>query len=178
MKNIILLLAFFLTISSSITAQKLGHINGQLLVEHMPEYKVALTELDTYKKQFEDALTVMRQEYEQMIQEYQKAQSGNTPKVILEQKVKDIQAKEQGIYDFQEQASQDVQNEESKKLEPIINKAKDAIEAVSKSHGYVYIFDSASGTMLYLGGDDVTKLVCDHLKIPDFTNEGKEGPKK
>ncbi|MFM7308987.1 MAG: OmpH family outer membrane protein, partial [Flavobacteriales bacterium] len=74
MKNIILLLVLFVTISSSITAQKLGHINGQLLVEHMPEYKVALTELDSYKKQFEDALTVMRQEYEQMIQEYQKAQ--------------------------------------------------------------------------------------------------------
>jgi outer membrane protein len=144
----------------------------------MPEYKVALTELETYKKQFEDALSVMRQEYEQMIQEYQKAQGSNTPKVILEQKVKDIQAKEQGIYDFQEQASQDVQNEESKKLEPIVNKAKDAIDAVAKAHGYIYIFDSASGTMLYLGGEDVTKQVCDHLKIPDFTNESKEGPKK
>jgi outer membrane protein len=178
MKNTILLLALFVSLCSSTFAQKLGHINGQMLVEHMPEYKVALTELETYKKQFEDALSIMRQEYEQMIQEYQKAQGGNTPKVILEQKVKDIQAKEQGIYDFQEQASQDVQNEESKKLEPIVNKAKDAIEAVAKTHGYIYIFDAASGTMLYLGGEDVTKQVCDHLKIPDFTNEGKEGPKK
>ena len=150
MKNIILLLALFLTISSSITAQKLGHINGQLLIQHMPEYKVVINEMDAYQKQYQDALTVMQQEYEQMIQEYQKAENGNTPKVILEQKVKDIQAKQQGIYDFQEQASQDVQNEEGKKLEPIYNKAKDAIEAVSKSHGYVYIFDSGSGTMLYM----------------------------
>ena len=45
-------------------AQKLGHINGQLLVEHMPEYKTAYEELNTYKKQYEDALLAMRSEYE------------------------------------------------------------------------------------------------------------------
>jgi len=32
--------------------------------------------------------------------------------------------------------------------------------------------------MLYMGGDDITKLVCTKLNIPDFTNEAKEAPKK
>lgn len=158
-------------------AQKLGHINGQLLVEHMPEYKTAYEELNTYKKQYEDALLAMRSEYEKLIEDFKKAEQ-TAPKVILDTKVKEIQAKEQGIYDFQEQASADVSAEEQRKVEPILEKAKKAIEEVAKANGYVYIFDAGAGSMLYMGGDDITKLVCTKLGIPDFTNEAKEAPKK
>jgi outer membrane protein len=161
-------------------AQKLGHINGQMLVEHMPEYKTAYEELNTYKKQYEDALLAMRSEYEKLIEDYKKAEQ-TAPKVILETKVKEIQAKEQGIYDFQEQASADVSAEEQRKVAPILEKAKLSIEEVAKANGYTYVFDAGSGSMLYMGGDDITKLVCTKMGIPDFTNEAKEpkeAPKK
>ena len=92
--------------------------------------------------------------------------------------MKEIQAKEQGIYDFQEQASADVSAEEQRKIEPILEKAKKAIEDVSKANGYIYIFDAGAGSMLYLGGDDITKIVCTKLGIPDFTDEAKQAPKK
>ena len=156
-------------------AQKLGHINGQMLVEHMPEYKTAYEELNTYKKQYEDALLAMRTEYEKMIEDFKKAET-TAPKVILDTKVKEIQAKEQGIYDFQEQASADVSAEEQRKIEPILNKAKQAIEDVAKANNYIYIFDAGAGSMLYMGGDDITKLVCTKIGIPDFTDEVKEAP--
>jgi outer membrane protein len=161
----------------AVQAQKLGHINGQMLVEHMPEYKTAYEELSTYKKQYEDALLAMRTEYEKMIEDFKKAEQ-TAPKVILDTKVKEIQAKEQGIYDFQEQASADVTAEEQRKVEPILEKAKKAIEEVAKANNYTYIFDAGSGSMLYMGGEDITKLVCTKLGIPDFTNEAKEAPKK
>jgi len=171
------LLAIFCGLFLAGQAQKLGHINGQLLVEHMPEYKTAYEELNTYKKQYEEALLAMRTEYEKMIEEFKKAEQ-SAPKVILDTKVKEIQAKEQGIYDFQEQASADVSAEEQRKIEPILEKAKKAIEDVSKANGYIYIFDAGAGSMLYLGGDDITKLVCTKLGIPDFTDEAKQAPKK
>jgi len=162
----------FLIINIVASGQKLGHINGQKLVEHMPEYKTAYDDLNTYKQQYEEALKKMQTEYEGMITEYQKAeQTGSTPKVILEQKVRDIEAKRQGILDFQEQASADVQNEEQRKLEPILNKAKDAIEAVAKANNFTYVFDASSGTLLFMGGEDVTKLVCSHMGIPDYSGE-------
>ena len=152
------------------TSQKLGHINGQSLVEHMPEYKTAYEELNAYKKQYEDALQAMQVEYETMIAAFEKEKE-TAPKVILETKVKNIEAKRQGIYDFQEQASADVSNEEMKKIDPILKMAKAAIEEVAKANGFTYIFDSGTGTLLYMGGEDITKLVCAKLKIPDFTNE-------
>ena len=171
------LLAIFCGILVATQAQKLGHINGQMLVEHMPEYKTAYEELNTYKKQYEDALLAMRAEYEKLIEDFKKAEQ-TAPKVILDTKVKEIQAKEQGIYDFQEQASADVSAEEQRKVEPILEKAKKSIEDVAKANGYTYIFDAGSGSMLYMGGDDITKLVCTKMGIPDFTNEAKEAPKK
>lgn len=171
------LAALFCGMMMAVQAQKLGHINGQMLVEHMPEYKTAYEELSTYKKQYEDALLAMRTEYEKMIEDFKKSEQ-TAPKVILDTKVKEIQAKEQGIYDFQEQASADVSAEEQRKVEPILEKAKKAIEEVAKANGYMYIFDAGAGSMLYMGGDDITKLVCTKLSIPDFTNEAKEAPKK
>jgi outer membrane protein len=171
------LLAIFCGILVATQAQKLGHINGQMLVEHMPEYKTAYEELSNYKKQYEDALVAMRAEYEKLIEDFKKSEQ-TAPKVILDTKVKEIQAKEQGIYDFQEQASADVSAEEQRKVEPILEKAKKAIEDVAKANGYTYIFDAGSGSMLYMGGDDITKLVCAKMGIPDFTNEAKEAPKK
>jgi len=143
----------------------------------MPEYKTAYEELNVYKKQYEDALVAMQTEYEKLVADFQKAEQ-TAPKVILETKVKEIEAKRQGIYDFQEQASADVSAEEQRKIEPILNKAKQAIEDVAKANNYVYVFDAGAGSMLYMGGDDVTKLVCTKLGIPDFTNEEKEAPKK
>jgi outer membrane protein len=171
------LAALFCGMMMAVQAQKLGHINGQLLVEHMPEYKTAYEELNVYKKQYEDALVAMQTEYEKLVADFQKPEQ-TAPKVILDTKVKEIEAKRQGIYDFQEQASADVSAEEQRKIEPILNKAKQAIEDVAKANNYVYVFDAGAGSMLYMGGDDVTKLVCTKLGIPDFTNEDKEAPKK
>jgi outer membrane protein len=171
------LAALFCGMMMAVQAQKLGHINGQMLVEHMPEYKTAYEELNTYKKQYEEALLAMRTEYEKMIEDFKKSEQ-TAPKVNLDTKVKEIQAKEQGIYDFQEQASADVSAEEQRKVEPILEKAKKAIEEVAKANSYTYIFDAGAGSMLYMGGDDITKLVCTKLGIPDFTNEAKEAPKK
>jgi outer membrane protein len=171
------LAALFCGMMMAVQAQKLGHINGQMLIEHMPEYKTAYEELNTYKKQYEEALLAMRTEYEKMIEDFKKSEQ-TAPKVILDTKVKEIQAKEQGMYDFQEQASADVTAEEQRKVEPILEKANKAIEEVAKANNYTYIFNAASGSMLYMGGDDITKLVCTKLGIPDFTNEAKEAPKK
>jgi len=104
MKKTLFLLVAVCIASVTSFGQKLGHINGQRLVEKMPEYKVAYDELTAYKQQYETALQNMQKEYEAMIADYQQKEKEGAPKVILETKVRDIQAKQQGIMDFQEQA--------------------------------------------------------------------------
>lgn len=184
MKKTFILLVAVCLISIGANAQKLGHINGQELVEHMPEYTKAYEELVAYKQQFEEALKTMEQEYQTKISEFEK--NKNTwPDVIKQNKIAEIESKRQSIYDFQETASQDVSAEELKKIDPILKKAKQVIEEVAKANNYIYIFDSSTGTLLYMGGDDITGLVCTKLGIPDYTKEVKtpaapkqETPKK
>jgi outer membrane protein len=171
------LAALFCGMMMAVQAQKIGHINSQLLLEHMPEYKTASDEMVSYSKQYEDAYKAMEEELNKLFEEYKKVEQ-SAPKVILETKAQEIQAKEQGLYDFREKASADIASESQRKTVPIKEKADKAIEDVAKANGYTYILDSATGVMLYMGGDDVTKLVCTKLGIPDFTNEAKEAPKK
>lgn len=174
MKKTLFLIAAVCLSTVASFGQKFGHINGQRLVEKMPEYKVAYQELTTFKQQFETALQSMQKEYEAMIVSYQEEEKKGAPKVILETKVRDIQAKQQGIMDFQEQASQEVSNEEIKKVDPILKKAKAAIEAVAKANNFTYVFDESTGALLYSGGEDITTLVCAHLGIPDYSKESEE----
>jgi outer membrane protein len=50
--------------------------------------------------------------------------------------------------------------------EPLITKAKKAVEDVAKEHGYTYIFNSSDGLVLYaIPSDDVMELVLKKLGV-------------
>ena len=53
----------------------------------------------------------------------------------------------------------DLAQMEQNLLAPMIERVREAIDAVGKEHGYLYIFDTSTGVTLYNGGDDVTDLV-------------------
>ena len=55
---------------------------------------------------------------------------------------------------------------EQELIEPILTKAKKAIEEVAKENGYTYIFDTSIGAVLYWEeGDNVLNLVKKKLKL-------------
>ena len=53
----------------------------------------------------------------------------------------------------------DLAQMEQQLLAPMIERVRDAIEAVGKEQGFTYIFDTSTGVTLYNGGEDVTDLV-------------------
>ena len=44
-------------------------------------------------------------------------------------------------------------------LEPMIQRARTAIEEVGAEEGFTYIFDTSTGSTVYNGGEDVLALV-------------------
>ena len=51
-------------------------------------------------------------------------------------------------------------------LEPLLEKAKNAIKEVSEEQGYTYIFDVGVGTLLYYEkGDNILPLVREKLGL-------------
>ena len=53
----------------------------------------------------------------------------------------------------------DLAQMEQQLLAPMIERVRDAIEAVGKEQGFTYIFDTSTGVTLYNGGVDVGELV-------------------
>jgi len=146
-------------------AQKFGHINSNELLSSMPEREQATAEVEKFAKQLENQLKTMSAEYDTKLQDYQ-SKEGIMTEPIKQTRLKELLDLEQRIRDFQLTAQQSLQKKETELLTPLIDKAKNAIEEVSKKNGYTYIFDTSVGVILYFQeGDDIMPLVKKNLGL-------------
>ena len=149
MKKILLLSLTFLISISSFSQNKFGYIDSQELLLLMPERKTAEEEVQTFAKSLESQLQAMTAEYQQSVQEYQANETTYTD-LVKQDKVTEITGLEQRIQSFQQNAQQALQSKEQELLEPILQKARQAIEDVASEGDYTYIFDKSVGSILYV----------------------------
>lgn len=146
-------------------ASKIGHINSNDLLDVMPEKDTAEKALETYVAELQKQAQLMTTEYQTKITEFQNLPE-LTDEFVRKSKEQDILDLQKRIQDFEGNAQQAIAKKEAEIMEPIIKKAKDAIQAVAKEHGYSYVFDSGIGTMLYYPeGDDILPLVKTKMGI-------------
>ncbi|NOY36974.1 MAG: OmpH family outer membrane protein [Chlorobi bacterium] len=145
---------------------KFGHINSSELLQAMPENDSAQAQLQHYAKQLQDQLQTMQTEYNTKLQDYL-GQQDNLTDLIKKTKEEELQQLQQRIQDFQSTAQQDMQKKQNDLLTPIINKANEAIKAVARENGFIYIFDISRGTILYYSdkSQDILPLVKKKLGI-------------
>jgi outer membrane protein len=168
MKKIITLLTFLALIGgSNLFSQKIGHINSNELLMAMPERAQIETEIQNHAKQLESQLLAMQRELETKYQDFQ-AKEKLMSESIREDKIKELTSLETRLNDFQESAQNDLQKKEKALTEPLIAKAKNAIETVAKENGYTYIIDSGIGFILYIDkttASDIMPLVKKQLGL-------------
>lgn len=145
MKKIIL--AFALMLPMAINAQKFGHVNTQELFTQMPEVAAVKLQMDTIQTQYENQLSMMSEEYQKKIQDYQ-AQEATMADAIKQIRQQELQEMQQRIQLFYQTAEQDIQKKQQELLAPVHEKMSKAIQAVGQKEGYTYIFDSAA--MVYI----------------------------
>ena len=144
---------------------KIGHINSNELLSAMPERTKIQKDLETYATDLRTTLETMRKEYEVKIKDFQGKQDVMT-EVIKNSKIKEITDLEKRITEFQQTAEADLQKKEEELLQPVIDKAKEAINTVAKEGAYTYILDSSVGVVLYsVEGDDILPLVKKKLGL-------------
>jgi outer membrane protein len=164
----ITLLMLVVALSTSAIAQKgikVGHINSNDLLTAMPERTAVQKDLEDYANQLKITLDAMRKEYETKVAEFQSKQDVMTD-IIKNNKIKEITDLEKRIGEFQQTAEADLQKKEQELLQPIIDKAKNAINDVAKDGGYTYILDSSVGVILYsVEGDDILPAVKKKLGV-------------
>jgi len=148
MKKITFLALLSVLTLSSIAQNKFGYIDSQELLTLMPERVTAATEVENFAKSLQAQLGSMEAEFQQMQQEYQANESIYTD-LVKQDKESEIQGLYQRIQTFQQNAQKSLQTKEQEMLEPILAKARKAIQDVATEGNYTYIFDKSIGSILY-----------------------------
>ena len=165
MKKITFLALLSVLALSTIAQNKFGYIDSQELLMLMPERKKAETDVQNFAKSLETQLGSMTAEYQQGVQEYQANEATYTD-LVKQDKIAEITGLEQRIQTFQQNAQQSLQAKEQELLEPILAKARKAIEDVATEGNYTYIFDKSIGSILYAkDSENVLALVKKKLKL-------------
>jgi outer membrane protein len=161
----IVLVMFIAQYSVGQTNLKFGYIDSNELLEAMPGKDSIENALKNYGKSLQDQLQAMYGESQTKLGDYQ-ANASTMSEIIRQTKEKELIDMEARIQDFQQQADKDLQAKQEELVEPLLSKARKAIEEVGRENGYTYIFDSSLGVLLYYEkGDNVMPLVRKKLGI-------------
>jgi outer membrane protein len=144
---------------------KLGYIDSNEILMAMPETDSLQKELKKYAEYLDSQMASMAQEYQSKVTSYQ--ENVNTMSDLIrqtkEKEITDLQAR---IQAFQQSADQDLSTKQAELFNPLIEKVKNAINAVGKENGYNYIFDTGTGALVFFeNGDNVLPLVKKKLGI-------------
>lgn len=152
MKKIIGILAFIVLLISAqnTVAQtfKFGHVSSQELIMAMPEYKTALSQMDSLTTTLQNDYELQTVEYNNKYDKYLKEQKTLTDLVrqTREQELTDMQTR---ITNFQTQAQTTITEKQTALFNPIAAKAEKAIQDVGKENGFTYIFDTSINALSY-----------------------------
>ncbi len=125
-------------------AQKFGHVNSQEIVQAMPEFTKARTDIEALTKQYEADLKSMQEELQKKSEAYEKEQA-SLPANIKERREKELQDMYQKIQQSYQDNQQALAKEQQEKMQAITSKVLDAIKQVGEAGGYVYIMDLTGG---------------------------------
>lgn len=158
MKNLlkfIAIVAFVVCTASTVSAQKMGHINLSELVTFMPESKKAAADLDTLQAQLVREIDKKQNELKIKYEAYKLDMSKGTMLPSIQKSREDeLNTLQTALQTFQYQAQDDMDKKRNDLLTPIYTKAKDAVTAVAKEKGYTYVLDSSAGTVLFSADSD------------------------
>lgn len=169
MKNTIKLIAIvaFTLAAMSVSAQvKLGHIETQKLIQAMPEMTSAKKTLETKQAEMEKELTNMQEQFKIKLNDYSQ-NSKTMSDVIRASKEQELQELQQRIQRFQEIAMDNLETSQKELMQPIMDKALNAIKEVGKENGFAYIYDMSAGVILFAADntEDVLPLVKKKLGL-------------
>ena len=126
------------------SAQKFGHVNSQEIIQAMPEFTKARTDIEALTKQYEADLKSMQDELQKKSEAYEKEQA-SLPANIKQRRETELTEMYQKIQQSYQDNQQALAKEQSERMQAITTKVLDAIKSVGEAGGYVYIMDLTGG---------------------------------
>ena len=141
-KKLIAMLFFMAPLA--LFAQKFGHLNSADIIQLMPEYAAAQTELQNLEKQYTNELQMMEAELSKKGEAYEK-EKATLPVNIQQRREQELQELYGRMQQFYQDSQVKLQQASQEKMAMLSEKISKAIKEVGVAGGYLYIFDVASG---------------------------------
>jgi len=133
-----------LTAAQAQSQPKFGHVNTQEIIQAMPEFTTARTEMEKLTQQYEADLKQMQDELQKKAEAFEKEEATlpDNIKQRRNQELNDLYQRIQQTYQDNQQALAKAQQE---KMQAITAKVVDAIKVIGQEGGYVYVMEMGAG---------------------------------
>ena len=153
-----------LSMAFALHAQKFGHITSELLLQAMPEYDSAQAELEELQQHYELEIERIQVEINKKIEEFNQNEATMSA-LIKEAKASEIQELQMRLQNFSQTAQQDLQQQGMRVIQPVMEKARKAINDVAKEHGLIYVFDLSQGNPVYTSEESLDMIPLVKAKL-------------
>lgn len=161
LKNLLIVAILLVGINHNTNAQaKTAHVDFREIVTKMPAMIEAQKQLENLSKTYENEISNMITEYRSTLEKYEREADQKTDKEN-EERGKELQDMEKRIQEYRSTAQKELGQKEQDMMNPLVEKARDAIQKVGKAKGYQYVMDG--GTLLLADGPDLTADVKKEL---------------
>jgi outer membrane protein len=169
MKLSLAVVALFAATTVGNAQPKFGYVNSQEIIFSMPEIQEVQLGMERLQKELGEQLEIIQVEYNNKAAEYQKNAAGYSD-AIRQSKEQELMSLQQRYEELGKAGQQEMQQQQQKLMQPIIEKANAAIEKVSKEGKFTAIFDMAAGALIYIDQEqmiDITPLLRKELGISE-----------
>ena len=146
-----------LCIAIAVNAQQFGHITSELLLQAMPEYDSAQMKVQDLRQEYDLEIERIQVEINKKIEEFNQTEATMSD-LIKEAKASEIQEMQVRLQNFAQTAQQSLQQQSMQFIQPVMDKARKAIDEVAKEKGLIYVFDLSQGNPVYTSEESLDML--------------------
>ena len=143
-------------------AQKLGHVNSQVIMQELPDYESARKDLESFNSDLTKELEMYQKLIVEFAQDYEQNKNGMSEDT-RKRKETDLMERQQNYEKKAYEAQTSLQQKEQELLQQIMIKVNTAVKEVAEKEGYDYVYEVT--TLLYAGGEDIRDKVRKKLGI-------------
>src|SRR6201998_4562842 len=149
-KKSVLVFAGLVIMTGTAVAQKIGYVDTEYILNQIPEYKAAKSELDKTSADWQKEIETKYAEIDKLYKAYQAEQILLTDD-LKKKRENEIVNREKEAKDLQKQrfgVDGDLFKKRMELVKPVQDKVYNAVKAVAEKGGIAIIFDKASDMMM------------------------------
>lgn len=159
MRRIIITTFALVLTTVSLQAQRFAYVDMQYILENLPEYQEAQTQLDNIAEGWRAEVSTKMDEVDQMYRQFQAEQVLLT-EPMKRQRIEAIEQKEREVKEYQKSKfgpEGELFERRQQLIKPIQDRVYDAIQELAREKGYDVIFDKSGEVMMLFTNDRYDK---------------------